>query len=140
MTKMTTHLTVQVPARRAAQTLPRVLEVGAAHLVLGAEETLENSFYGPERRRFDARWTKGRVGGAATVEVRPSSKLTSEIVLQIEAPDGFVKVLWSKQALKRHAALLTKALRYEVETRSDDEADGFHVRRTTPELVRARTA
>ena len=140
MTKVTTHLTVQVPARRATQALPRELEVGAAKIQLLDEQVLEPSFYGPERRSFAARWTKGRTGGTAQVEIRPTSKLTSEIVLSADSPDGFVKVLWSKQNLKRLATLFGAALRYEVETRGDDQADGFDVRRTTPELVKARSA
>lgn len=140
MTKVATHLTVQVPARRASQALPRELEVGAAKIQLLDEQTLEPSFYGPEQRRFSARWTKGRVGGTAEVEIRPTSKLTSEIVLSTETPDGIVGILWSKQSLKRLATLLGAALRYEVETRGDDQADGFDVRRTTPGLVKARTA
>jgi hypothetical protein len=140
MTKSTMNLTVQAPARRANQALPKELTVGAATLQLSDGAKIENSFYGPEARRYEARWTKGRVGGDAHVEVRPSSKLSSELVVGIDPPVGFVRILWSKPALKRLGGLLASALRYEVETRSDDEADGFDVRRTTPELVRARSA
>jgi hypothetical protein len=140
MTKSMIDLTVQVPARRVDQALPKELTVGAATLRLSDGEKIENSFYGPEARRYEARWTKGRVGGRAILEVRPSSKLSSELVLRVDAPDGIVRILWSKQSLKRLGALLGRALRYEVETRFDDRADGFDVRRTTPQLVKARTA
>ncbi len=133
--------TVQVPARSAREAVPGKLEIGRTQLEIGTESTAEAAFYGREARRFPARWTKGSARGTGYVEIRPTSKLTSEVVVALEAPRGIVwKLIGSGQGLRSLAQLFGRALRYEVETRTAEEGDGYGARRTTPELVKARTA
>jgi hypothetical protein len=137
MARTETTLHLQLPVGTAADVLPRELRVGSAVLKLGEAYAVESPLHGGDaRRRIEASWVKGRTEGRAHVEIRPSSKLSSDLVLAIESP----KRLWMRQGLRSIARLFARAIRYEIETRAADEADGFEVRRTTPELVRARTA
>jgi hypothetical protein len=128
---------LQVPARRFASAMPRVLAVGPAVLELHTERTTDG---GSHAKRFAARWTKGAAEGDASVDIRPATKTTTEIVITLDAPKGPKGIFWLPSARRRLATLFAQALAYEVETRSIEEADPFAVRRTTAELVRARTA
>jgi hypothetical protein len=129
--------TVHVPARRAGQILPGTLEVGAASLEFLSERTPHG---GSHSRSVVARWTKGAAQGDALIELRPLTKTTSEITVQLSRPKGTAGWMWFKPALARLGALFAQGLKYEIETRNIEEGDAFDVRRTTPELVRARTA
>ncbi len=141
MTRSSNTFTVQVPARRAQQGVPGKLSIGDAVLEVGAEGTTLEVFLGREAKRFPARWAKRSFSGNGYVEIRPTSKLTSEIVVALEAPGGLVwKLLGTGQGLKGLAELFARGLRYEVETRGAEEADGYDVRRTTANLVKARSA
>lgn len=140
MPRTETTLHLQVPVRTATDVLPRELRVGSAVLELGEAYEIQSPLHGRDARRLEARWTKGRIAGRGHIEIRPSSKLSSELALSLEVPGRFGRLLWTKQSLHSVAGLFARAIRYEIETRSADEADGFDVRRTTPELVRARTA
>lgn len=141
MKQAASTFTVQVPARKAREAVPGKLEIGRAQLEIGTESTAEAAFYGREARRFQARWTKGTLSGTGYVEIRPSSKLTTEVAVALEAPRGILwKLIGSGQGLRSLAQMFGRALRYEVETRGAEQADGYSTRRTTPELVKARTA
>ena len=141
MTKATSTFTVQVPSRKVREVVPGKLSIGVATIEVGPEVTAEATVLGLEGHRFPARWTKRSAVGAGYVEIRPSSKLTSEIVVALEAPRGIIwKLFGTGQGLRSLAQMFGRALRYEVETKGDEEADGFSARRTTPELVKARTA
>jgi hypothetical protein len=141
MTKATCTFTVQVPARKVREVVPGKLHIGAATIEVGPEATAEATVLGLEGHRFPARWTKGTAVGAGWVEIRPNSKMTSEMEIALAAPRGiFWKLLGTGQGLRSLAQLFGKALRYEIETKGEEETDGFDVRRTTPELVKARTA
>lgn len=139
MTTRTTRRDVilQVPARRVAQALPGTLAVGAAQLEITSERTAHG---GTDSRRFAARWSKGTVGGLATIEIAPVSKVSTKIAVQLDRPSGVWGRLWLKPSLRRLGDVFAHALAYEVETRHIEQADAFEVRRTTRELVRARTA
>jgi hypothetical protein len=141
MTKAHSTFTVQVPAARARQVVPGRLSIGTADLEVGTESTTKAAALGQDARRFSATWSKRAHRGRAYVEIRPTSKLTSEIVVSLEAPRGIVwRLLGTGQGLKALADLFGQALRYEIETRGAEEADAYDVRRTTPELVKARSA
>jgi hypothetical protein len=121
--------------------LPGQLTIGPARVEIATNGTTEPAPYGREAERYEAKWTGRRAMGRGHIEIRPTSKLTSEIVVTLEAPAGLVgKLLWSTNGLRRLATLYARALRYEIETRAVEEADGFDIRRTSTELVRARTA
>jgi hypothetical protein len=135
MTKVTQIL--QVPARKVGAALPGVLAVGDAVLELHAERTPNG---GSHSKSFVARWTKGRAEGQALVEIRPSSKLLTEIAITPARPKGARGLLWPRPARRRLGELFTQALRYEIETRNIEEGTAFEVRRTSPELVKARSA
>jgi hypothetical protein len=135
MTKVTQIL--QVPARKAGAALPGALAVGQAVLELHTERTPNG---GSHSRRLAARWTNGRAEGDAFVELRPASKVLTEITVSLERPKGARGLLWPKPALRRLGNLFAQALAYEISTRHIEEADAFGVRRTSAELVKARTA
>jgi hypothetical protein len=141
MTKATSTFSVQVPARKVREVIPGKITIGAATIEIGPQGSAETTVLGLEGHRFPVRWTKRTAVGAGHLEVRPSSKLTSEIVLTLQAPRGIVwKLFGSGQGLRGLAQLFGRALRYEVETRSDEDGDAFGARRTSAELVKARTA
>ncbi|HYZ91682.1 MAG TPA: hypothetical protein VFA34_04715 [Actinomycetota bacterium] len=141
MSKAMSTLTVQVPARVVREAIPAKLSIGTSTIEIGPAAAAETTVLGLEGHRFPARWTKRGAAGAGSIEVRPSSKLTSEITVVLEAPRGVVwKLLGNGQGLRSLAQLYARALRYEVETKGDEQADAFSARRTTPELVKARTA
>ena len=135
MTKTTQIL--QVPARKAGAALPGVLAVGAAVLELHTERTPNG---GSHSKSFVARWTKGRSEGQALVELRPASKLLTEVSVTPARPKGARGLLWPRPACRRLGELFAQALAYEIETRNIEEGSAFEVRRTTPELVKARSA
>jgi hypothetical protein len=139
MTKTISTFTAQVPIRQARLAMPGELAIGHARLAIGTQSTAEAASYGREARRYAARWSRHATTGRGYIEIRPNSKLTSEIVVALEAPRGLVGRLL-RPAVQRLTALFARALRYEIETRATEEADGFDVRRTTAELVRARSA
>lgn len=128
---------LQIPARRAGAALPGTLIVGSAHLELGAERTPDG---GTHSRTFAATWSKGKIGGEATIELRPTSRVTTEITVTLGRPKGILGVFWPAPARRSVAALFAQALAYEASTRHNEETTAFDVRRTTPELVRARSA
>lgn len=131
----------RVPARSAREAVPGCLAIGRAELEISPESTAEAAFYGREARRFPARWTNGPASGSGYVEIRPTSKTTAEIAVALEAPEGlFQRVVASGPRRSALAQLFARGLRYEVETRAGDGADGLDARRTSRELVRARTA
>jgi hypothetical protein len=132
-----TKSNLQVPARRVNAALPGSLAVGEALIELVRERTANG---GSHARRFEAVWTKGTARGTAWVDVRPTSKLTTEITVTLARPTGPAGWLWLPAVRRRLAALFANGLAYEIETRSIEETDGFQTRRTSPELVRARTA
>jgi hypothetical protein len=134
---MTKGTVIQVPARRAGVILPGTLAVGTAVIELASERTPHG---GTHSRSFAARWSKGTAEGDALVEFRPASKTTTEIRVRLSRPKGALGVLWLRPALRRLGGLFEQGLKYEIETRTIEEADAFVVRRTTPGLVRARTA
>jgi len=141
VTKAASTFNVQVPARRAELAVPGMLDIGGATLEVGADGTTQAVFLGREAKRFPATWNKRTAAGHGHVEIRPTSKLTSEIVVALEAPRGIIwKLFGTGQGLKGLAELFARALRYEIETRGAEEADGYNVRRTTAGLVKARTA
>jgi hypothetical protein len=130
-------LILQVPAKRVAQALPGTLGVSAAQLEITSERT---PHAGTHSRRFAALWSKGTVGGVATIEIAPASKVSTKIAVELSRPSGVWGWLWLRPSLRRLGEVFARALAYEVETRHIEEADAFEVRRTTRELVRARTA
>lgn len=141
MSETTSTFTVQVPARTAERSVPGKLEIGGATLEVGAEATTEVVFLGREARRFPARWSKRSAEGGGYIEIRPSSKLTSEIVIVLEAGRGPLRRLFGAgQSLRSLAELYAKALRYEIETRAAEDADAYGIRRTSAGLVRSRSA
>ena len=141
MTTATSTFTAQIPARKAELAVPGRLDIDGAALEVGAESTTSTVFLGREARRFPLEWSKKSAAGAGYVEIRPTSKLTSEIVVALQAPRGIVwKLFGTGQGLRSLAELFARALRYEIETRGAEETDGFDVRRTTVGLVKARTA
>ena len=132
MTKANAH----VPARKVGVVLPGSLSVGNATIELRTERTANGGSYA---RRFTARWTKGTAEGDAHIEIRPTSKLTTEIAVTLERPTTFGPLLLGS-ARRRLAGLFANALAYELETRNIEETDGFGSRRTSAELVKARSA
>jgi hypothetical protein len=142
MTEAQSTFTVQVPATRASKIVPGRLSIGSADLQVGTDGTAEEAFLGQKAQRFAASWSKRTAGGRAYVEIRPTSKLTSEIVVSLEAPRGILwRLIGTGQGLRALADLFGRALRYEIETRGGaEDADGYDVRRTTPDLVKARSA
>jgi hypothetical protein len=128
---------VQVAAKRVAARIPGVLAVGDAVIELGAERTTDG---GSHSKRFGAVWTKGTSQGAATIDIRPASKTSTQITVHLERPKGVQGLVWPRTALRRLGGLFAAAVGYEVDTRSIEEATTFGVRRTSPELVRARAS
>src|SRR5687767_506517 len=106
-----TKANVHVPARRVGAGLPGTLAVGQSTIELGPERTANG---GSHARRFEATWTKGAARGRAHIDIRPTSKLTTEIMVTLERPESFGP-LWVPSARKRLAGLLANALAYEVE-------------------------
>lgn len=126
-----TIFTVQAPVARASEALPRELGIGPATLHISAKAS------GRDPRRFAARWSKGPARGDAYVEIRPASKSTSEVVVALEPRTALGRLFGS---LRRFSERVADALRYEIETRTAEEADAFTARRTTAALVRQRSA
>ncbi len=128
-----------VPMGRAAGVLPRTIQVGSATLHVSPEGETLNTGLG-RGVRFEARWSMTGGSGTATVDITQTSKLTSEISVGLRAPRSIARVLFGGPRLGRHAELLARALRYHVETRASEDADGFEVRRSPVGLVKARSA
>jgi hypothetical protein len=124
---------VQAPAVRA-DVLPRELQIDGA--------TLEMFPDGQSKRggtQFRARWSAGRLSGDGRVEVRPASKATSLLMVSLDSPTSLGRFFGSR-VLSRMSRQFGQALRYEIETRTEEETDAFTARRTTAELVRQRSA
>lgn len=135
MTKVTQI--VQVPARRVGAVLPGTLAVGEAVLELHNERTANG---GSHSKSFIAAWTKGASDGQAHIELRPLSKVATEISVSVAGPANVRSLLWPRGARRRLADLFARAIAYEVETRNIEEGSPLHTRRTSPELVKARSA
>lgn len=141
MTTARSTFNVQVPARKVREVVPGKITIGNSTIEVGPEASRETTVLGLEGHRFPVRWTKRTASGAGFVEVRPSSKLTAEVVVALQAPGGIVwKFIGTGQGLRSMAQLFGRALRYEIEKADDEETVGFNVRRTSAELVKARTA
>lgn len=137
MTKRTIPMTV--PMGRAAGVLPRTIQVGSATLDVSPEGETLNTGLG-RGVRFEAHWSATGGSGKATVDITQTSKLTSEISVGMEAPRNIARVLFGGPRLSRQAELFARALRYHVETRATEDADGFDVRRMAVGMVKARSA
>lgn len=135
MTKVTQI--VQVPAKKVGTRLPGTLAVGDAVLELHTERTANGGSYS---KSFIADWTKGMSDGQAHIELRPLSKSATEISVSVAGPKSVRSLLWPRPARKRLAELFARAMAYEVETRNVEEGSAFGTRRTSAELVRARSA
>jgi hypothetical protein len=135
MTKVTQI--VQVPARKVGAILPSTLAVGDAVLELHTRRTPNG---GSHSKSFIADWTKKGADGQAHVELRPLSKVATEISVSVAGPKNIRSLLWPRPARKRLAELFAQAIAYEVETRNIEEGSAFGTRRTSAELVRARSA
>lgn len=131
------NMLLQVPARRAGQVLPGTLAVGDAVIEVLTERTANG---GTHSRRFEAAWSKGTAQGSGYIEIRPTSKITTEVAVELERPKGVAGLFWFGRVRRKFSLLFADALAYEIETRSIEEGDAFEVRRTTAELVKARTA
>jgi len=125
---------IQAGAERAADAFPRRIEIDGSLLEL---------FPGGRTKRgeakFRALWAHGRRSGSGVVELRPVGKATSVLVVTLHAPTQLGRFFGSR-VLSRMSEQFGLALVYEIETRSDEEADAFTTRRTTAELVRQRSA
>ena len=128
---------VQVPARKIGAKLPGALAVGDAVLELRNERTSNG---GSHSKSFIAEWTKGRTDGQAHIEIRPLSKVATEISVSVAGPKSIRSLLWPRPARKRLAELFARAMAYEIETRNIEEGSAFGTRRTSAELVKARSA
>jgi hypothetical protein len=128
---------ITVPMSRAAGVLPRQVLVGEAALDIDHEgETITT---GRGRGvRYKARWTKATGSGTGYVDIIQNSKMSGEIGVSLNSPAGVRRVLWSGARLRGLAELFAHALRYSVETRASEQADGFEVWRTRADLVKAR--
>ena len=135
MTKVTQI--VQVPARKVGAMLPGTLAVGDAVLELHTERTANG---GSHSKSFVADWTKGRTDGQAHIEIRPLSKVVTEISVTVAGPKNARSLLWPRSARRRLAELFAQAMAYEIETRNVEEGSPFGTRRTSAELVKARSA
>ena len=135
MTKVTELL--QVPARKVGAALPGVLAVGPAVLEMHTERTPNGGSFS---RSFIATWTKGASEGQAHIEIRPASKVLTDVSIAVARPKGVRGLLWTRGARRRLAQLFAQAMVYEIETRHLEEGDAFEVRRTSRELVKARSA
>ncbi len=146
MTRRTIPMTV--PMGKAAGVLPRTLQVGTASLDIDLEgETITTGL--GRGVRYKARWTKGPrrseakarwATGNAHIDIIQTSKMTAEMAVGLSSPKGLGRILWSGTRLHRLAELFARALRYQVETRASERADGFEVRRIPKELMKARIA
>lgn len=128
---------VQVPARKVGAMLPGTLAVGEAVLELHTERTPNGGSYS---KSFIADWTKGSSDGQAHIELRPLSKTATEVSVSVAGPANVRSLLWPRPARKRLAELFAQALAYEIETRNVEEGTAFGTRRTSPGLVKARSA
>ena len=143
ISQMTSQMTrgnnviLQVPARKVGAAMPGAFAVGEAVIEVSSERTANG---GSHARRFAARWTKGTADGDATIDISPASKTSTQISVTLERPKGAAAALWPRFALRRLGRLLAKGLSYEIETRSIEEASPLGMRRTSPELVRARAS
>ena len=135
MTKVTQ--TLMVPARKVGAMLPGALAVGDAVLELHTQRTSNG---GSHSKSFVADWTKASSDGQAHIELRPTSKVSTEISVTLARPKGARGLLWPSAVRRRLAELFAQALVYEIETRNIEEGSAFGVRRTSPELVKARSA
>jgi len=137
VTKRTIPMTV--PMGRAAGVLPRTIQVGTAQLDLSPDGETLNTGLG-RGVRYGARWTKPGGAGHATIDIIQTSKMTAEIAVGLDAPRGFARLLFGPVRLGRLAELFARGLRYQIETRVSENADGFDVRRIPVGLVKARSA
>jgi hypothetical protein len=129
---------LHVPASRVGRVLPKQLVVEPATLDIGGP--IKERPAPDNTLRYDAEWSQGRARGQAHIEIRPTSKVSTDIVVELSHASGVWAFLWSKPRRHRLAGLFANALAYHVETRDGEKAHAFDVRRTTPELVRARSA
>ena len=125
---------IQAGAQRAADAFPRRIEIDDSMLELYPGGRTKHG-----EAKFRALWVNGRKSGDGVVELRPASKATSVLVVTLHAPTKLGRIL-GRRVLNKMTEQFGLALVYEVETRSDEEADPFTTRRTTAELVRQRSA
>jgi len=125
---------IQAGAQRAADAFPRRIEIDGSMLELYPGGRTKHG-----EAKFRALWASGRKSGDGVVELRPASKATSMLVVTLHAPTQLGRFFGSR-VLNKMTEQFGLALVYEVETRSDEEADPFTTRRTTAELVRQRSA
>ena len=138
MTTRASRTGLQVPASRVGRVLPKLLVVEPATLEIAGP--IKERMSPDNNVRYKARWSHGRATGEARVEVRPTSKVTTDIVVELSHAQGAWAFVWGKPRRHRLASLFVNALAYNVETRVGEKADAFEIRRTTRELVRARSA
>jgi hypothetical protein len=125
---------IQAGAQRAADAFPRRIEIDGSTLELYPGGRTKHG-----EAKFRALWMSGRKSGDGVVELRPASKATSLLVVTLHAPTQLGSFFGSR-VLNKMSEQFGLALVYEIETRSDEEADPFTTRRTTAELVRQRSA
>jgi hypothetical protein len=128
------EFSVQVAANRAADVLPREIQIDSSTLEMFPGGRTKHG-----EAKYRARWSDGRLSGTGLVEVRPASKATSMLTVSLEPPTRLGRIFGSK-VLSRLSGQFGLALQYEMETRSDEETDAFTSRRTTAGLVRQRSA
>lgn len=125
---------IQAAASRAADAFPRTIEIDGSTLEL---------FPGGRTKRGEAKfravWSSGRLSGEGRVELEPLSKATSKLTVTLDVPTWTGRTL-ARRVLSKLSEQFGLALKYEIETRSDEETDSFTARRTTAELVRQRSA
>jgi len=125
---------IQAGAERAADVFPRQIQIDGSMLELYPGGRTKHG-----EAKFRALWSNGRMAGNGVVELRPSGKASSVLVVSLHAATQLGRVFGSRvlNKLSEHFGL---ALVYEIETRSAEETDAFTARRTTAELVRQRSA
>jgi hypothetical protein len=128
------EFSIQGAASRAADVFPRTIEIDGSTLEL---------FPGGRTKRgeakFRAKWSNGRLSGSGRVSLDPASKATSVLTVSLDAPTWSGRIL-RPRVLSRLSKQFGLALRYEIETRADEDTDPFTARRTTATLVRQRSA
>ena len=128
------QFSIQGAAPRAADSLPRTIEIDGSTLEL---------FPGGRTKRgeakFRALWSNGRFSGEGRVELEPLSKATSRLTVSLDVPTLTGRVL-ARRVLSKMSEQFGLALQYEIETRADESTDAFTARRTTAQLVRSRSA
>ena len=138
MTTRASRNGLHVPASRVGRVLPKQMVVEPATLDIGGP--IKERLAPDNTLRYAAEWSQGRARGQARIEIRPTSKVSTDIVVELSHASGAWAFFWGRPRRHRLAALFANALAYHVETRDGEKAHAFDVRRTTPELVRARSA